>query len=126
MDRIFGHPVIDPPGKVAFKRSILSLLSSRTPSIVETRWNTFLYVSRDLCFSTFTLPPLQTFPISFLKRSTIIDNSASSLRLFCNSDLRLLSSSNVFPRGLVPFIGFASTLFPSCNINLSGDVDTIW
>jgi len=125
MDRTLGHPVMDPPGNVALIRSTESFFLSRTPSTTDTRWCTFLYTATFLCSETRTDPPVHTFPISFRKRSTIMESSASSFRLVRRSAFSLSSSVTVFPLGLVPLMGLVSTRSPDLRINRSGEVDTI-
>ena len=40
MARYLGAPVMDPPGKAAFSRSVTSIPSASCPWMLDTRWNT--------------------------------------------------------------------------------------
>ena len=83
--RIFGAPVIEPPGNDAASRSNASRSSARTPVTVETRCWTAAVRSRRQSRGTRTVPGRQTRPRSLRRTSTIITFSARSLALDSSS-----------------------------------------
>ena len=76
--RIFGAPVIEPPGKVAASRSKASRPGARRPVTVDTRCCTDGVRSSRQSRGTRTLPGRQTRPRSLRRTSTIIVFSARS------------------------------------------------
>ena len=123
---IFGAPVIDPPGKHSSITFTAEILSSSSPSMVDTRWNTVAYSSNANSSFTFTVPALHTLLKSLRSKSTIINNSALSFSLLISSSLFLSSSSALLPLGLVPFIGLVWAILSFIWMNLSGDELIIW
>ena len=77
--RIFGAPVMEPPGNDAASRSNASRPASSRPVTVETRCWTAAVRSRRHRRGTRTLPGRQTRPRSLRRTSTIITFSARSL-----------------------------------------------
>ena len=100
-----GAPERVPAGRIASTASTASLSFRMIPVTVEPRCITWEKRSTQRYFSTFTVPILLIFPISFLPRSTSILCSASSFSSFRSPSSRALSSSLVFPLGLVPARG---------------------
>ena len=102
---ILGAPESVPAGKIASMAESASASSRICPRTVDPICMTWEYFSIERYFSTWTVPNLLILPISFLPKSTSILCSASSLgsaRSFCSNNL---SSSSVFPLGLVPARG---------------------
>ena len=124
MARIFGAPVMEPPGKAA-RRALMELTSGASvPLTVETMWCSPGSVSILSNSETVTLPGRQTRPRSFRSRSTIITCSARSFTSSLNSFMMAASSSGLAPLGRVPFIGIVSMVFPETLKNLSGELET--
>ena len=95
--RIFGAPVIEPPGNEAARRSKASRSGARTPVTVETRcWTAAVRSSRHRR-GTRTLPGRQTRPRSLRRTSTIITFSARSLALDRRSRASARSAGAVAP-----------------------------
>ncbi len=124
MARIFGAPVIEPPGKLAASRSKASRPSASRPVTVDTRCWTAAVRSRRQSRGTRTVPGTQTRPRSLRSTSTIITFSARSLALVRSSHARSRSSLRSRPRGRVPLIGSEATR-PSASTerNGSGEAD---
>ncbi len=123
--RIFGAPVIEPPGNEAASRSKASWSSSRTPVTVETRcWTAAVRSSRH-SRGTRTVPGRQTRPRSLRRTSTIMTFSARSLALDSSSRASARSLAASRPRGRVPLIGSVLTT-PSASTerNGSGEADS--
>ena len=108
--RIFGAPVIEPPGNAARNRSNPSAPSRNTPVTVETRWCTVGCDSSANNVGTSTDPVRQTLPRSLRSRSTIITFSARSLGELRSASACAASSFGFTPRGAVPFMGRVSSL----------------
>ena len=123
--RIFGAPVIEPPGNDAASRSKASRPSARTPVTVETRcWTAAVRSSRHRR-GTRTLPGRQTRPRSLRRTSTIITFSARSLALDSSSRASARSSARVAPAraGALDRVGRRRRPRPSTDRNGSGDAD---
>ena len=120
-----GDPESVPAGRIASTASTASLSSRRSPTTVEPRCMTCEKCSTHMYFSTFTLPILLIFPISFLPRSTSMLCSARSFSSFKSPASSSLSSSLVFPLGLVPANGKVLRFPASSFTKVSGDAPAI-
>ena len=105
---ILGAPVMEPAGKAHLMHSTAVTPSSLRPLTVETIWCTVAYVSMSISFGTWTEPILETRPMSFLSRSTIIRFSALSLPEPRSDRRASASASLVAPLLTVPLMGLAS------------------
>ncbi len=83
------------------------------------------YSSTSKSFLTLIDSEIHILAKSFLSRSTIIKSSDLHFILLYNSSFKALSSSGVFPRLDVPFIGLVMIVSPLFLKKSSGDVDII-
>ncbi len=104
-------------------RALLSSLSS--PFTSETRCITFEYFSVFIKLSTSTVPNFETFPTSFLPRSTSIVCSARSFGSLLSFFSSSLSSAEFLPRGTVPAIGLVFTMPSVTETSISGEAPAI-
>ena len=103
---IFGAPERVPAGSTASTADSSSyLLSSISPLTVDPMCITCEYLWTFMYCSTSTVPNLLILPRSFLPRSTSMLCSASSFSSAMSPASSLMSSSLVFPLGLVPASG---------------------
>ena len=121
--RIFGAPVIDPPGKVARSTSPAACRDAARPR-PSRRGGARSAALDSQSRVTATEPYRHTRPRSLRSRSTIITFSARSFALARSSAASAASSLGVAPRGRVPLIGRVSILSSRARRNRSGDAET--
>ncbi len=121
MARIFGAPVMEPPGKQARSRSLACSEAGRRARMVLTRWCTAGKGSTTNSAGTLTDPGAATRPISLRNRSTIIKFSARSFSDCASASASRRSRSGSAARGRVPLIGRVSISSPFSDKKRSGD-----
>ena len=119
--RIFGAPVMEPPGKQARSKSQACSAGGRRARMVLTRWCTAGKGSTTNSSGTLTEPGAATRPISLRSRSTIIRFSARSFSDRASASASSRSASASAWRGRVPLIGRVSISSPFSDKNRSGD-----
>ena len=110
MARIFGAPVIEPPGNAPRNKSHELYCSASSPSTVLTRWCTAGKLSISNNLGTMTEFGVHTFEISLRSKSTIIKFSARSFVELTSVCAFLASFTLSVLLGIVPFIGLLCTL----------------
>ena len=123
--RNFGAPESVPAGRMASTASTASLSSRIWPVTVEPICITWEKRSMHIYFSTFTVPILLIFPISFRPRSTSMLCSARSFSSARSPFSSARSSSFVLPLGLVPASGKVLNSVPASLASVSGEAPAI-
>ena len=126
MARILGAPVIEPPGKVARRRSTASSPSLSSPVTVETRWCTVAKLS-SAQISGVSTRMVAADPAEIVAQE-VDDHDVLGPVLLARQQLARrarASSSGVAPRGRVPLIGRVSTRPPRSSRNRSGEAEAM-